>query len=254
MTGSSALSSSPRVRSPPARRVWRNANPTNHSGQPVDGYQCRRLVRLRRAEDLQDVAAAAAGPGRRAGPTARPSRRRRAAASAGRTRSSATGRPPRARASPRITGSVRTPSAPSASILSMCLPNRTLVTSSAYGIEVSRTHQSTVPVAARNVPPTISGPQTRNTPGSPEAVVLEPDRRRDVEDRHEQAGQREGDDERPALGGEEQHDRGADEVDREDGDLRAGAWSPSRTGSGAARTAPGRSPRCRRRRSCRSSR
>ena len=34
-TGSRALSSRPRTRSPPARRVWTNAAPTNHSGQPT---------------------------------------------------------------------------------------------------------------------------------------------------------------------------------------------------------------------------
>ena len=37
VTGSSALSSSPRVSSPPARRVWTKAYPTNHSGQPRSG-------------------------------------------------------------------------------------------------------------------------------------------------------------------------------------------------------------------------
>ena len=34
-TGRSAFSSRPRTSSPPARRVWMNAAPTNHSGQPT---------------------------------------------------------------------------------------------------------------------------------------------------------------------------------------------------------------------------
>ena len=72
------------------------------------------------------------------------------------------------------------------------------------------------PVAARNVPPTISGPQTEEHAGLAQAVVLEPDRRGDVEDRDEQAGQREGEDERAADRGQVEHQRGVDDVDGQD--------------------------------------
>ena len=71
-----------------------------------------------------------------------------------------------------MTGRVRIPSAASAVILSMCLPNRTVVTRIAYGSEASQTQPGSSPVATKKVPATMSGPHTTNTPGSPRPMCL----------------------------------------------------------------------------------
>ncbi len=64
--------------------------------------------------------------------------------------------------------------------------------------------------------------------GLAEPVMLEADRRGDVEHRHEQAGQREDDDQRPAHGREGQHDRGPDRVDDQDRRLELPLRHPAR--------------------------
>ena len=54
----------------------------------------------------------------------------------------------------------------------MCLPMSTAVASSAYGIDAATIGQVIDPVAAKYVPPTISGPQIRSTLGSPRPRFL----------------------------------------------------------------------------------
>ena len=65
---------------------------------------------------------------------------------------------------------------------------------SAYGTETSSTQAGMTPVAARNVPPDHERAPHQEDARLAEAVVLEPDRRRDVEHRDEEAGEREDED------------------------------------------------------------
>jgi hypothetical protein len=58
-------------------------------------------------------------------------------------------------------------------------------------------------------------------------VVLQADRRGDVEHRHEEAGQREHDDERAADGRQREHDRRTDRVDEQDRDLELALGDPA---------------------------
>jgi hypothetical protein len=56
--------------------------------------------------------------------------------------------------------------------LSMRLPKSTVVTLTAYGIDATRTQSGRLPERTKNVPPTISGPQTTKTAGSPRLMRL----------------------------------------------------------------------------------
>ena len=116
----------------------------------------------------------------------------------------------------------------SASILSMCLPKRTVVTRIAYG-------ERGDPGPARD----LAGRDEERADGHEraphdehaglaEADVLEPDRRRNVEHGYEQAAERERRDERSALRHEEQQDREVDHVGEQDRRAQLALRDPAR--------------------------
>ena len=127
-----------------------------------------------------------------------------------------------------MTGSVRMPSAVSGTILSMCLPNSTLVTSSAYGVE-----NDEYPERDRRSRDQVDAADHQRPPGQEDvqlaqAMLLEPERRSDIEDRQEESGERENDDQRAVPVGEQQHDQPVDERQADDRVAQLGLGHPAR--------------------------